>query len=121
MDCSTSQRFTCFISTGDSLIYIKEYSTPQGVVVAMCDEELLGKLFVDGEKHLDLEKYSNFYKGELIDEKDAGERIRGNELYSANIVGKRAVEVVIKGGLAGEGDIDTISEVPYVHIYKIVG
>ncbi len=101
------------------MIYIKEYKTEHGIIVAACDEELLGNIYSEGAIILDLEKYSGFYKGELLTEKTASERIIPEELHSANIVGKRSVEMCITKGVASQGDVMRVKGVPFLQIYRV--
>ena len=100
------------------MIYIKKHPTDNGEMVAMCDEELLGKIFTEGKIELDLEKYSEFYRGELMDEEKAKKYV-GYSLYTANIVGKRSVAIVIEKGLVSEDSVRRIAGVEVVQIFMI--
>lgn len=102
------------------MIYLKIHKTDKGDMVAMCDESLLGKVFNEGKAELNLKTYSDFYKGDLISKADAIKFIDWNALASANIVGKEAIEVVVEKGIADEGQIKTISDVPYLQVYVII-
>ena len=101
------------------MIYLKEYKTETGVIIAACDEELLGNIYSDGVILLDLEKYSGFYKGDLITEQAASERIIPDELHSANIVGRRSVGICIERGVARKADVMHVKGVPFLQIYHI--
>ena len=74
------------------MIYFKGHETDKGTIIAMCDEELLGRVLKEGKRELDLEKYSGFYNEELITEQEAKSRIK-DDLYTANVVGKRSVQI----------------------------
>ena len=50
------------------MILVKVHETPNGKLIAVCDEELLGKRYEEGNKELDLVRYSDFYRGEREDE-----------------------------------------------------
>lgn len=100
-------------------IYIKAYDTEKGTMIAMCDEELLGKEFSEGKKKLDLSKYASFYKGELLEEGKVS--IDKDSIYSANVVGERSVGIMIRNGLATEEDIRRISNIPFLQVYKVLG
>ena len=79
------------------------------VILAVCDSEIIGKCYTEGERQLDLS--SNFYKGEEMDEK----RIL-NLMKSVNIVnlcGKSAVELGIKAGVIDKEMVIVISGVPH--------
>ncbi|MGC8710319.1 MAG: DUF424 domain-containing protein [Candidatus Micrarchaeia archaeon] len=100
------------------MIYFKRYEAERGAIVAMCDEELIGKVIKEGDIVIDLSKYSGFYKGELVSEEDAM-NIFDDDIYSANIVGKRAIEAVVNAGLAKHGDEKTVAGIPFLQIFKI--
>jgi len=102
------------------MIFLKEYSTENGSILAMCDEELIGKVLKSGKLVIDLDKYASFYKGDLISEEDAAKAISSEEIYSANIVGERSISIVIKNGLVDEKDVMLVGKVPFVQIYKII-
>ncbi|HUB92836.1 MAG TPA: DUF424 family protein [Candidatus Saccharimonadales bacterium] len=102
------------------MIYIKVHTTPEGEIIAMCDSELLGKVYKEARLELDLLQYASFYKGDLIEEKAAESTPAINDFYTANIVGKRSVGIFVKKGIASESEIKTIKGVPYIHLYKLV-
>ncbi len=77
-------------------MYLKVHSTPKGTVVALCDKELLGKVFSQGSAKLDLEKHAGFYRGGLVNEKQAVKLLAESE--NANIVGEKSIEAAKKAG-----------------------
>ena len=93
--------------------------TEHGSVVAMCDEELIGRVLREGKLVLDLDKYASFYRGELLGEAEAAGRISGERIYSANIVGARSVGIVVKFGLVAADDVRAVEGVPFVQLYAI--
>lgn len=101
------------------MIYLKVHNTPEGDIVAMCDRELIGKVYKEAKFELDLEKYSDFYKGSLMDDKDAETVPELSSFYTANIVGKRSVGIFLKKGIVSEGDVKKVKNVPYVHVYRV--
>ena len=101
-------------------VYFKNHLTEKGAMIAMCDAELLGKSFTEGKKELDLKKYADFYKGDLMDEKDAMKEVSSETIYTANIVGKRSVAAFVNGGFVTEADIMQIAKIPYVQLYKMI-
>lgn len=102
------------------MIYFKSYLTEHGSVVAMCDEELLGRVLRSGKLVLDLDRYASFYKGELLAEAEAIVKVSGEKIYSANIVGARSVGIVAKFGLVGPDDIKAVEGVPFVQLFAMV-
>jgi len=82
-------------------------------VIAVCDEDLLGKKFEDEKRQLDIKE--GFFKGEEYEEKDAVEFIKRQlgEDSTFNIVGKNSLRVAISAGLISEENIIYIGEVPF--------
>jgi hypothetical protein len=101
------------------MIYFKSYTTDHGSVVAMCDQELIGRVLRGGKRVVDLDKYAKFYKGELLSEADASAKLRGERIYSANIVGERSTGIVVECGLARHEDVLSVEGVPFVQIYVV--
>lgn len=97
--------------------YMKIHKNAQGCVVAVCDEELLGKVFEEKGKALDLKAHAGFYNGGLAGEKGVLERLKS--FSSLNIVGRNAVALAIKAKLADKSQVCEIAGVPHVEIYKI--
>lgn len=98
-------------------MYVKIHEAEGHRIVAACDTTLLGKVFREDKRVLDLKTYQQFYKGEKI----KAEELRGalQNFSSANLVGKQAIGVAIEAGLATAKDVLHISKVPYLHIYKM--
>ncbi len=76
------------------MIYVKVYRVQGEVLLAACDEELLGKTFREGE--LKLEVKERFYKGELVEEDRLKELL--DEATIANLTGERCVSKAIELG-----------------------
>lgn len=82
-------------------------------VVAICDEELVGKIFEEGEKQLNVKE--NFYKGELKNSEETKVIIKKMALEDAtfNIVGKKSIKAAIEEGIITEESILKIQDIPY--------
>ena len=95
---------------------VKLHKTTEGNrIVAVCDNELVGKRFEEGKLQLDLT--SNFYKGE---EKKDEEIIKlVNVPCVLNIVGERSINFFLKLGKIDKNKILRIKDVP--HAQAIVG
>ncbi|VVB99466.1 Uncharacterised protein [uncultured archaeon] len=96
-------------------MYLKVHSSPNGVVVALCDAELVGRVFSEGERTLDLSRHADFYEGEKVGEQEAIDALRGAE--HANITGKKSLAAAKKAGLPVAGAIK-IATVPHLQIYR---
>lgn len=82
-------------------------------VVAICDSELLGKKFEEGELQLDIKE--NFFKGEEVDENKAMEIIKDMEKEDAtfNIIGKKSVDTALKAKIISKEGVKKIRGVPF--------
>ncbi len=99
------------------LMFVKKHESQNETIVAVCDEELVGKVLREGERVLDLSKYSSFYVGELATEEEAWGIMK--DATSLNLVGKKAVGLAIKKKLAKKGDAMTVQGVPHLQVYKL--
>jgi hypothetical protein len=77
---------------------VRERDTPEGLLVAVCDEECLGETYGNGDVSLTVTE--EFYGG---DEADADEVVDSLTRASvANLVGEECVTVAIEAGLVDE-------------------
>ncbi|MFB1064311.1 DUF424 domain-containing protein [Natrinema sp. H-ect4] len=80
---------------------VNERETAEGVLVAVCDEEVLGETFEEGE--LSLTVTEEFYGGDEVDENAVVESLARAAV--ANIVGTRAVELAVEEGFVDEANV----------------
>ncbi len=97
-------------------IYVKIYRVQGEILLAACDENLLGKTFREGE--LKLEVKERFYKGELRDIEDL-ERLL-EEATIANLVGEKCVSKAIELGYVSEDRVLYIQGVPHAQMAKML-
>ncbi len=83
----------------------------------MCDHDLLGKVFTQGEAVLDLKDYRSFYEGIVVSEERAMEILKDAE--NASIVGERSVAIAQKALGFKRGHAKKIGGVPHLQIYKV--
>lgn len=102
---------------GICMFYMNAHTNGSERVIAVCDSELVGKVFEEGEKCLDLKRYAAFYKGWRADGKRVLEELKN--FSSVNIVGEKAVELAVGAGFAERGQVLRIANVPYVQAYRI--
>ncbi|MEE9525069.1 MAG: DUF424 family protein [Candidatus Woesearchaeota archaeon] len=89
---------------------VKLHKSLEGrVILAVCDSDICGKKFEEGDLQLDLS--SNFYKGEEMDE----ERILNlmKSVHIVNLCGKKAVELGVKARIIDKENVVVISGVPH--------
>lgn len=89
---------------------VKIHKNQQGqIILAICDNNLLGKKFTQGDLQLDLT--GNFYKGEDKTEQEILKLI--DNAYILNIVGKECIEFALKHKLIEKQNIITIDGIPH--------
>lgn len=98
-------------------MYLKVHETKAGRVVAVCDEDLIGKVLEDKKVMMDLNLYRGFYVGKKAGKEDVKDALQ--RFSSANLVGKDSVEIAIITGIAGKQDVMYIKKTPYIQIYKL--
>ena len=88
-------------------------------VVAVCDSDLIGKKFDEGEIQLDIKE--SFYKGDIqkgtsdVSREKAIEIMKdmSSEDATFNIVGEEAVDAAIEAGVISEEDVKRIEGIPF--------
>lgn len=96
------------------MIYVKLHKTKENELVAVCDENLIGKKFEEGELCLNVS--NKFYKGELMDEISAEKILMGAD--NINFVGENAVNLGLKLGLITKEHILVIGGVKHAQSCK---
>ena len=81
-------------------------------VIAICDSELLGKKFEQGNMQLDLT--GEFFNGEELAESAVLEIIKDEKTEDAtfNIVGEKAIQLALKTGMIDKQGIKKIQGIP---------
>jgi len=97
------------------MIYIKVYRIQGEVLLAACDEELLGKTFREGE--IKLEVKERFYRGELVEE----DMLEGllEEATIANLTGERCVSKAIELGYVHPERVLRVQGVPHAQMARM--
>jgi hypothetical protein len=82
-------------------------------VIAICDKELLGQKFFEGEKQLYIKE--SFYLGEEKTPEEIKEMILewSGEDATFNIVGEESVQTALETGIITEEGIGKIDNIPY--------
>ncbi|MAG16081.1 hypothetical protein CMO88_03400 [Candidatus Woesearchaeota archaeon] len=82
-------------------------------LVAICDEELIGKKFEENDLQLDLT--GSFYKGEQVNEEELKKLLEN--AYVVNFAGKESVEFGIKNSFIKKENVLTVSGVPHAQAF----
>ncbi|MBW2997363.1 DUF424 family protein [Candidatus Woesearchaeota archaeon] len=88
---------------------VNVHDTPNGKMIAICDSDILGKTFEEGELQLDLS--SRFYQGEEKTAEEAESVLKDS--YVVNAVGKESVGLLVKKNLVKKENIGIVSGIPY--------
>jgi len=96
-------------------MYFKKHLTKDRIVLAVCDEELIGKKFSEGDITLDISE--RFYKGEKKSEKDLERLLKNSE--NINLVGKKTIKFAKKLGILNKDSIITIKGIPHAQIIRL--
>lgn len=80
---------------------LKERETDEGLLVAVCDDDVLGETFEDGDVSLTVSE--EFYGGDEADEQAILNSLARASV--ANIVGNEAVELAVREGFVEESNV----------------
>jgi len=98
------------------MICLKVYRKGTDVLVAACDEDIVGKTF--RSKDLKITVSEGFYKGE-----SGGEDVLVNRLEMAtiaNLVGEKTLEIAVRRGFVDPGCILKIGGVPHAQMTRMI-
>ena len=81
--------------------------------MAVCDSELIGKRFEEGEFQLDVKE--SFYRGKEFSKEEVIEIMKQKILEDAtfNIIGKESISAAISTGIISEEAVGRIKGVPF--------
>ena len=82
-------------------------------VVAVCDEELLGKKFEEGGLQLDVKE--SFFKGKESSKEEVLETMIDMKLEDStfNIIGEKSVQTALEAGIVTKEGIGKIANIPF--------
>lgn len=98
-------------------MYMRVQESEGKKIVAVCDEELLDRVFEEGEMTLDLKTYSSFYKGRKVTREEVREEMKDAD--SINLVGKKAVGLALELNIASKEEVIRIAGIPHLQIYRL--
>ncbi|ELY59445.1 hypothetical protein C491_06533 [Natronococcus amylolyticus DSM 10524] len=91
---------------------VNERETPEGLLVAVCDADVLGERF-EGDG-VTLEVTEKFYGGEAVDEAAVVDSLARATV--ANIVGTRAVDLAIEEGFVDEANVLEVGDTKHAQL-----
>ena len=81
----------------------------------ICDAELLGKKIIQDELNVHISE--SYYGQKLVEKEEAKSLLKNSSII--NMVGKETVSLSIELGIGAENGIKTISDVPFLIVFKI--
>ncbi|MFA5141410.1 MAG: DUF424 family protein [Candidatus Woesearchaeota archaeon] len=91
------------------MIVKKHVSQDGQMILSICDSELIGKTFEEGDKWLDLT--SKFYRGTEMSESEILSILPN--AHSVNMVGTKTIDFAIKHKLILKSHVLYVQKVPY--------
>ena len=101
--------------TSSTRLLVTERETEEGLLVSVCDGDILGETFEDGPVSLTVTE--DFYGGEEVDAAAAIESLRRASV--ANIVGTRAVDLAVDAGIIEEGTVLEIETTLHAQLVRL--
>ena len=98
-------------------VYVKVSNVRGERLVAICDEELLGKKVHDKKRDLTIHVNEYFYKGERMNATEAVDLLKSATI--ANLTGKKIVQHAIKAGFIKQDAVAVIAGVPHAQIVRM--
>jgi len=97
------------------MMYVKIHRSEHSEIIAVCDENLLGKKIKENEFELSI--LESFYKGELMDKNFVIALLKNAS--NANLVGEEAVSCGLVAGVIDKSSIITIGGVKHAQFYSV--
>lgn len=90
-------------------VLVKIHKREGRTVVAVCDEDVAGQIFEEGNRVLDVR--GEFYKGEPMDRKGLGDLLRNAD--GVNLVGKKSVQIGLDEGVIVREQVSSVAGIPH--------
>lgn len=98
------------------MISIKIYRRANDVLIAACDEKLIGKTFEEGKYQIKVRK--DFYDGKRVTPKILKEFLKNVTI--ANLVGDETIKCAIEMGLINPEYVIKIKGIPHAQMVKML-
>lgn len=94
---------------------LNERQTEEGLLVSVCDPDVLGETFEEGD--ISLTVTEEFYAGDEVDADAVVDSLHRASV--ANIVGERAVTVAIDAGIVEEANVLAIEDTLHAQLLRL--
>ncbi len=98
------------------MIWIKEYLTQGEILLAACDEDIIGETFCEGD--LQIIVLESFYGGDKVSKEDFVAQLKKATIV--NLVGENVIKIALSLELISEDGIIEIAGVPHAQIARLV-
>ena len=93
-------------------LILKQHIRNNTLMIALCDDNLVNKVFEEGNKQIDLT--GSYFDGEIVSKEIAQDMIQ--KAKSATIVGETATKIAKK--VFEDCTIDTIDSIPIITVFR---
>ncbi len=100
-------------------MFFKIHKHKDGNVIAVADEDLIGKHIIVKETGVDFFVNPRFYGEEKAAKEWLITKMRSNEVISVNLIGKEAVQTGIDAGIIDKEHVKKIGKVPHAQGFLI--
>ncbi len=94
---------------------VKVSNYQKNTMLNICDAELLGKKLIQDKLNMNISE--SYYGEKLVDKEEAKSLLQNSSII--NMVGKETVSLSIELGIGSESGIKTISDIPFLIVFKI--
>ena len=94
---------------------VKVSNYQKNSMLNICDVELLGKTISKDELNMNISQ--SYYGEKLVDKEEAKSLLQNSSII--NMVGKNTVSLSIELGIGSESGVKTISDVPFLIVFKV--
>ena len=96
-------------------LVVNERQTEKGLLVSVCDGDLIGRTFEEGEVSLTVSE--EFYGGETLTDEETVESL--SRASVANLVGVRAVELAVEAGYVEEANVLDVGDTRHAQFMRL--
>jgi len=97
------------------LFSVRVSNNQKNTTLNICDAKLLGKKISQDELNMHISE--SYYGEKLVDKEEAKSLLQNSSII--NMVGKETVSLSIELGIGSESGIKTISDIPFLIVFKI--
>lgn len=100
------------------MFFLKIHESEGRAVCAVCDSDILGKVFEENECVLDVDE--DFFSGKRVSLNEINEITKHvRESHTSNIIGNRIVAELVTAGVLKAGSVKENSGINYAMIFRI--